>query len=153
MCLTAFLFTAIWSVTVKASLTTAAAIVFLSLMPSSAKAQESLSNTYHVEVLVHYIGYVSPSIAADYQGSSTWRTGYSTTDQGQAEFILDLFEVALETGGLELMLGYNPQSWLIVDVRLRTEYPLRSSLMMIEDRPTLTQQYLRRTYSAPTVQR
>lgn len=130
----------------KFSLSGVVAAVCLSLMPSSAKAQESIPDTHHVEVLVHYIGYVSPGIAADYEGSATWRNGYFSTNRGEAEFVLDLFEAALQTGGLEMLLGWDPGNWLIIDVRLRTQYAVRGALMMPEDRPTLLQQYARRAF-------
>ena len=129
----------------KTSLAALATAVCLSL-PSSAKAQESIPDTYHVEVLVHYIGYVSPGIGADYEGSATWRSGYSSTSLSEAQFVHDLFEAVLPTGGLEMLLGWDPGNWLIVDVRLRTQYAVRGTLMTLEDRPTLLQQYARRAF-------
>lgn len=116
-------------------------------VPACTQAQETLADTYHVEVRIHYIGYVSPSIADQYEGSTYWTTQFTSPHRAEAEYVLGLFETALTTGGLEILLGLDPWNWLATDVRLRTEYAVTSRLMQVEDRPTLTQQYLRRSGS------
>ncbi|MCA9085081.1 MAG: hypothetical protein KDA81_13550 [Planctomycetaceae bacterium] len=90
----------------------AAAALFLCLLSSSANAQTSISNTYHVQVRVEMWT----------SGASGWQTVYSTTDYDDAELMLELYEIALDSGSLSEVLGL---SWYYIatDVRLQTEYP------------------------------
>jgi len=113
-------------------------------LPESANAQTSISNTYHVEVRMHYIGYVAPGIAADYEGSSYWHTQFTTSHRAEAEFVRELFATALQTGGLEILLGLDPLDWLATDVRLRTEYAMASRQIAADDPLTFSKLYLRR---------
>ena len=92
---------------------------------STGFAQESIQiqNTYHVEVEVTHWRIGSPS----------WVSQFTTNDHEQAEFMRELFEIALEAGALRDMLGYSWQ-WLILDVRIRTEYPPELSAPVSQSR-------------------
>ncbi|MCA9037602.1 MAG: hypothetical protein KDA91_20850 [Planctomycetaceae bacterium] len=80
--------------------------------PLQAQEFATLSNTYHVEVRIEHWRI----------GSGGWSTQYTTTDPDEAELVLTLFEIAMESGELNSILGLSWE-WIITDVRIRTEYP------------------------------
>lgn len=55
-------------------------------------------------------------------GGVYWATEFESTDLGEAQLVLALFESALENGTLCEVLGCNITTWIPIDVRLTTKY-------------------------------
>lgn len=123
------------------------ALLLLSMMPATATAQDSFQTTYHVEVLVQYIGYLSPSVETG--GSSTWSSEYSSTSLEEARFVLDLFETAFAFGTLEDLIGLNTDNYVITDIRLRTEYPRQLAVKVKPNQRPLLSQFTRIYFLRP----
>lgn len=107
-------------------------------MTSSANAQTSFSNTYHVEVKIEMWT----------SGAISWQTEYSTTDLDDAETMAELYNIALESGALSDILDL---SWYYIatDVRIRTEYPEQLIMPAYQPRLRIGHTYARPTYRAP----
>lgn len=111
----------------------------LCAMTSSANAQTSFSNTYHVQVRIEMWT----------SGAISWQTVYSTKNYEDAVFMQDLYQIALEGDALSDLLDL---SWYYIatGVRIQTEYP--EQLLMPAYQSSLRRSgiYIRPSYQAPS---